>query len=258
MFQKKLFVLFFVLTLFVSACGQKPIATEVPPVATNTPIPVPTATATKLPTATSIPPTPTPEFQQYFTEEFEKDLKYWSSYYIVDAWTGVIMKEPDIKPEIDNKSLRFDLPKFRWMYVLYDPFDYEDVRVEAQAENLGTNNNNVSLICRYTGKAWYEFNIANNGLYWIYSASVREDGFVQYKLLDQGGSNKIVQGNNPGKNTNIYAITCKGDTFTLYINENMTKEIKNTDLASGKVGVSISSFETAVNVKFNWVKISEP
>jgi hypothetical protein len=252
---KKLFAILFVL-VFVTACGAKPVPTEPPPPpATNTP--VPTATATETPTATPIPPTPTPEFLQYYTEEFDKDLKYWP-YFIVDGWNSAIMTSPDTELEVVDGAVRFELPKWRWVYVTYDPFEYKDVRIEAQAENLGTNNNNISLICRYTKDGWYEFNIANNGLYWIYRTTIKTNGAVSYTLLEEGGSNNIVQGNTPGRNTNTYAISCKGSDLTLYINDDMTKQAKDSILTSGKVGVSVSSFATGVNVRFNSVKISEP
>lgn len=247
--------------MVILACGaagsgptQPPLApapTSVPPTESPpTPIP-PTATATP------IPPSPTPEVLQYYTEEFDKDLKYWP-FYVVDGNNSVVMGESDVELEIVDGSISFDLPKWRWAYATYDPFEYENVRVEAQAENLGTNNNNVSLICRYSEQGWYEFNVANNGLYWIYYASVRADGYVSYKFLEEGGSNSIVQGNTPGKNLNTYAITCSGDILTLYINGDKTKEVRDSTLKSGKVGVSISSFVTAANVRFNWVKIGEP
>ena len=243
--------------LAILACGAIGSAPTQPPLPTSTSTPIPPTPIPPTATVTPIPPTPTPEFLQYYTEEFDKDLKYWPSY-VIDGYNGVMMKEPDVKLEIADGSISFDLAKWRWVYATYDPFEYEDVHVEAQAENLGTNNNNVSLTCRYSKQGWYEFNVANNGLYWIYNASVRDDGFVKYKLLEQGGSNKIVQGNTPGKNLNIYGIICKGDTLTLYINDTMTKEVKDATLRSGKIGVSISSFDTAANVRFNWVKISEP
>jgi hypothetical protein len=60
----------------------------------------------------------------------------------------------------------------------YDPYVYEDVRIDARVINRGVNNNNVSLVCRYTDSGWYEFNIANNGLYWIYAAEVSAGGNV--------------------------------------------------------------------------------
>jgi len=249
------------LALILSACGGSkpaaPSAPEKPAAVTDAPSATKPPTITEPPTATPIPPTATPEFQQYFTEEFDKDSKYWT-YFVMDGWNSVIVPNEKYALGVKDGSLSFDLPKTLWIYSTYDPFEYADVRVEAQAENIGTNNNNVSLFCRYTKDGWYEFNVANNGLYWIFRATVKGGGAVSYTLLQQGGSNKIVQGNTPGKNTNIYAITCKGDTLSLFINDKPTKKFKDSKLKSGKVGVSVSAFGTAVNVNFNWVKISQP
>ncbi len=253
MFTRKLIALALIV-LFVSACGSAAPATQPPP-PTDTAAP---PTATVPPTATPIPPTPTPEFQQYYTEEFDKDLKYWPLY-IVDGNNGVIAENgiPSAVVTADAGWLNFDLQRtWLWAYSTYDPFDYQDVRIDARVENQGTNNNNISLICRYKkGVGWYEFNIANNGLYWIYNAMPREDGYVRYKQLTEGGSNVIKQ----GQAVNEYAIICQGSTLTLFINGKSTKQISDNALSSGKVGVSVSSFDQLpVKVNFDWVKISQP
>jgi hypothetical protein len=250
---KNLFVLILIV-ISMYGCGSAPVATE-PPAPTNTVVP---PTATEPPTATPVPATATPEFLQYFTEEFEGDLKYWPSF-VVDGRQSVIAKEaiPEAILVPEAGGFLFDLQRtFLWAYATYDPFDYEDVRVDARVENQGANNNNVSLICRYSPESgWYEFNIANNGLFWIYHAKPREDGFVSYKILGEGGSNKI----KAGMDFNEYAIICQGNTMTLFINGTETKVIQDSALSSGKVGVSISSFITLpVKVSFDWVKISEP
>ncbi len=239
--------------IFISACAPGATASPAPPADT-----LPPPTATIEPTATPIPPTATPEFLQYFTEEFDQDLENWPAY-IVDGRQSVIAKDglPEAVLTAHGSSFEFDLQRtFLWAYAMYDPFDYADVRVDARVENQGVNNNNVSLICRYTpDNGWYEFNIANNGLFWIYHAKPREDGFVAYKILDEGGSNKI----KTGLDANEYAIVCKGNTLTLFVNDTQTKEIKDTALTTGKVGVSVSSFiNLPVKVSFDWVKISVP
>jgi len=249
----------FVLLLIVSACSAQPVATEQPP-PTNTPAPPPTATVP--PSPTPIPPTPTPEFEQYYTEEFEKDLKYWPSFIVDGSGYGgaLLAKEPvdNVILTAENGFFKFDINKtWQWAYATYDPFEYEDVRLDARVENQGTNNNNISLICRYTPEGWYEFNIANSGLYWIYYAKVRqEDGYVSYAtLIAEGGSNKIKQ----GLDVNEYTAICQGDTLTLYINGNLTKEAKDDNSKSGKVGISVSSFQSLpTTVSFDWVKISQP
>jgi hypothetical protein len=270
--RKKLSITVLILfaSILFSSCGPGqlfgPTNTPVPtntPIPTNTTIPTntpapPTATATNTP----IPPTPTPEFEQYYTEEFEKDLKYWPNFIVSESGYGgaVIAKEPtdEIKLSAEDGFFKFDIEKtWQYVYSTYDPFEYEDVRLDVSAENLGTNNNSISLVCRYTkDSGWYEFNMANSGVLSILYAKVRpEDGYVSYTLIAEGGSNKIKQ----GMDVNEYSAICKDDTLTLYVNGNLTKETKDNRLTSGKVGISVSSFPSLpVKVNFDWVKISQP
>ncbi len=242
-----------VLVFYLSACGTA--ATQLP-ASTNTLALPPTSTLP--PTETPIPPTPTPEFLRYYTESFENDLKYWPSF-IVDGNNSVIAKEGIASAVLKAEDgwFKFDLQRsWLWAYSMYDPFEYKDVRLDASVDNLGNNNNNISLICRYSAEdGWYEFNVANSGLWWIYHALPRPDGYVGYKELGTGGSNSIVQGHG----TNEYGALCKGDTLTLLINGDAMKEVKGDGLTSGKVGVSVSSFGALpVEVNYDWVKISEP
>jgi hypothetical protein len=189
-------------------------------------------------------------------------LKYWPSFVVDGSGYGgaVIAKEPSDKIVLkaEDGFFKFDIEKtWQWVYSTYDPFDYEDVRIDARIENQGTNNNNISLVCHYTkDSGWYEFNVANSGLYSILYAKVRpEDGYVNYALIAEGGSNKIKQ----GLDVNEYRAICKGDTLTLYINDNLTKEAKDTKLTSGKIGISVSSFPSLpVKVNFDWIKIGQP
>jgi len=160
---------------------------------------------------------------------------------------------------VEDERLIFDLgSEGQWAYVTYDAYEYDDVRLDVIAENRGTNNNNVSLICRYTeDEGWYEFNIANNGLFWIYHAIIRADNSVIYSLLADGGSNKIKQ----GKDTNKYSIVCKDRTLSLYINDIETRVLDDNNyvLRDGKIGVSVSSFNNLpVKVEIDSVTISEP
>jgi hypothetical protein len=104
---------------------------------------------------------------------------------------------------------------------------------------------------------WYEFNIANNGLYEILYAEVASNGNIGYNRIANGGSNAIKQ----GKETNEYAITCKGDVLTLYINGDEVNSVteKTYGLRSGEVGMSVSAFNVLpILIEMDWVKISEP
>jgi hypothetical protein len=229
--------------------------------------PAPTTVPTEPPPAvqpTDVEPTeaPTePVAQQYYTESFDADTGQWSTF-VVDATTVPTV----VEGKVDNMSvgvsdgyLVFDLgSKNLWVYSTYDPYEYDDVRMDVVAENRGTNDNNISLICRFSKEeGWYEFNVANSGLYDILHGSFTKDGKVTYGKIADGGSNKIKQ----GKETNTYAISCKDRTLVLYINGYETRRLTDNQYAlrKGKVGLSVSSFDTLpVKVAFDSVKISQP
>jgi len=132
------------------------------------------------------------------------------------------------------------------------------VRVDVRATNRGKNNNSISLICRYDPKVgWYEFNIANSGVYNIIYAERNSDGNISYNTIIDGGSNAIKQ----GKDTNEYGISCKGTQLTLYINGKEVKSIseKKYGLRDGQIGMSVSSFNVLpIQIEMEWFKISQP
>jgi len=212
-------------------------ATPVPP--TNTPVP---------PTKTPLPSkTPTPEPQPFYTDDFSDNI---------DAWFSVVLHgdENKAKADIQDGYLVFDITaKDTYLYLFNAKFTYTDVRIVTQAENRGLNNNNVSLLCRASDGGWYEFNIANNGLYWIYAYIVKK-GYVE---LASGGSNAIKM----GKDVNEYAAECVGNQLTLYINGVETKSVTDNQykLEEGWVGLSVSSFNVfPIVVGFDLLEISEP
>lgn len=183
----------------------------------------------------------------YFREEFDRTLSDWSYFFMKG-------KDNEDKFQLftENGKLSFQEDAENiWAYATYDSYTYTDVRLETKAENLGRNNNNVSLLCRYTDTSWYEFNVANNGLYWIY----RYDDTEGYTELFSGGSNYIKQ----GKDTNEYTIVCKGDKLTLGINGYEVKSVRDNTLKEGQIGISVSSFDVIpIKVDFEYLDISQP
>jgi hypothetical protein len=263
-------LLFFVSLLLIVglACsfganpGGNPTA---PPQPTAVQVIEPTVAPTEAPTEapaepTAVPPTeepPVPQAQEFFTEEFDTPLSNdWSILTVTDSDKA----DPD-KVTVDSQDGRlvwnFD-SEYVYYYLFYNAFDYEDVRLDVRADNRGRNNNNISLICRHDPDVgWYEFNIANNGLYEILYAEVASNGNIGYNRIANGGSNAIKQ----GKETNEYAITCKGDVLTLYINGDEVNSVtdKTYGLRSGEVGMSVSAFNVLpILIEMDWVKISEP
>ncbi len=256
----------FSLACIITLPAQPPASTQappspLPPVETqapspqDTPVSIPTSTPEPSPTATEVP--------AFFTEEFDQITDFWS-YFIIDGFQekNQLVENPQDEPKvsvhIEDGFLKFKIDKnYQYVYVTYDPYTYTDVRVDVRAENRGVNNNNVSIICRYTKEGWYEFNIANNGLYWILYAQMKPSKQVSYSLIANGGSNKIRM----GKDVNEYTVICKGRTLQLFINGYETKTLTENRFAlrEGQVGVSVSSFNVLpVQVDFDWVRISQP
>jgi hypothetical protein len=141
-----------------------------------------------------------------------------------------------------------------------DTLEASDVRIDIKAENLGRNTNNVSLVCRYTGDGddaeWYEVNITNGGLYYIYRYDPRyanvEDRYIQ---IGSGGSNLI----KTGRNINTYTLICSGNRLTLGINGVEVKTVTDNILNYGKVGMGVSSFEvTPITLEFDYFTVSVP
>lgn len=189
---------------------------------------------------------PAPQDEAYYTEEFDEAPQNWT-YYLLSG------DEADFDLYTDGGRLVFDIPgEFVWPYYLYDSYTYTDVRLDMTAENLGNNNNNVSLICRSNDRGWYEFNVANNGLYNIYRYEIDTDNFHE---LYSGG----VQNLKTGKATNDFTIICEGDRLTLGVNGVEVRTVEDSAYDEGQVGIGVSSFDlTPVLVEVEYVTISVP
>ncbi len=184
----------------------------------------------------------------FFVEEFDGGLGSWS-YFLTNG------NDSNMAIFNDNGRLVFDIgDENTWVYLTYDEFFYTDVRLDTVAENLGRNNNNVSLICRYSDRGWYEFNIANNGLY---SILVFDSGANEYRLLADGGSTAI----RSGRDFNEYTAICEGNVLSLWINGTFINSYTDNtyNLREGLIGVSLSSFNVLpIQVEFEWFSISLP
>jgi len=191
-------------------------------------------------------PNPSGSGEYFFYTDFDGSLDSWR-YFLMNG------KEEGFSLNTSNSRLRFDISqKNTWVYLYYNDYSYTDVRLDTTAENLGMNNNNVSLICRYTDKGWYEFNVANNGEFWIY---FYDEAIKDYRQLWSGGSNAI----NIGKDVNEYTAYCTGNTLALYINGVEAKTVTDKNLKEGLVGLSVSSFNvTPITVEFDSFGVSVP
>lgn len=240
----------------VLACNAaSPTPTAVPtstPEPTSTPLPPPTEIP-RTSTPTVIPPTPTPEVQKFFTEYFPDEHS--------GNWTYFLRYGKDEEFFLTGQSdgLLFELTGTgTYSYLVYDPFEYEEVRIDAVVENQGVNDNNITLFCRYSPEGgWYEFNVYSSGLYDMFFTKPDSAGNLNYGLIAEGGSNKI----NMGQAVNKYSLVCKKDSLTVFINDVETRSVglPSYVLQNGRIGISVSSFgQVPVKVLVKEFKISEP
>lgn len=184
----------------------------------------------------------------YYVENFDPEGT------TVNQWGWYLAKgnEADFDIYTEDGKLVFDINGTDlYSYFFYEPWLYTNVRLDVKAENRGKNNNNVSLICRASDEGWYEFSIANNGLWWIYAFD-----YDRYTEIASGGSTMV----NMGKGINEYTIMCYDTTLALYINGQETHTMSETQFSfrEGQVGIGVSSFNVLpIIVEFDYVSISE-
>lgn len=227
---------------------QEPV--QLLPTATE-PAPEPTE-----PPATEAPP-PTeeaPVASEFFTEEFDQDPgSNWSMDII---GPGAEDHADEVKTEFSNSGLRVELPEDNlYFYYTYLGYTYEDVRIDLRAENRGVNFNNVSLFCRASDEGWYEWSVRSDGLWDLWAVTDK------YNHIFNGGTNALKQ----GKEVNEYAMVCKGDKISLFVNGQEIKGSPFTEsrygLRDGTVGFNISSLNRKIKpviVEVDWFKVSEP
>jgi len=217
------------------------------------------ATPTLPPSPTALPPTPASPTEtlipppRFFTEEFDADALHWEIFLTNGDQTLFGHK-------IEEGHWSFMLGgKYMYVYAIYQPETYREVRIDARAANQGQNKNFTSLICDFSLKeGWYEFNASNDGRYYllhgIWDASLNRP---RYTVLVDGGSNLIKYNNG----VNEYGLVCKGRMLTLFINGEEIRiiEEKESALRSGQVGIGVSSFDVLpIQVDFDSVTVSEP
>jgi hypothetical protein len=224
-----------------SAPTNAPVKVQ-PPVAvdTNTPAPV-------LPTDTAVPEAPA-----FFTEEFNQDP---SANWTLEFHGPNKSKSDQFSSDIANGKFHIEIGiSDLYAYFFYDPYNYDNVRIDMEVENLGVNSQNISLICRADNDQWYEFSVGSDGMWYLYAY---DNG--NYDTLAMAGAGNLRQGHA----TNDYGMSCIGDEIHMYVNGQELLyspfKVKNYFFYKGQVGFNISSIKsTPVIVNVNWLKINQP
>ena len=183
----------------------------------------------------------------YYKEDFDDALNGWKRFILQGDEKKVTAEVKDGKLVINIDGM------FTYVYYIFTPLKVTDVRLDIKADNLGRNNNNISLVCRYSvEKGWYEFNIASNGLYWVKRYDPR---FGNYVDIGKGASTAIRM----GQATNDYGAVCKDNKLTLFINGKEVRTFTDNTLATGQVGFSVSSITvTPITVAVDSFYITVP
>lgn len=148
--------------------------------------------------------------------------------------------------EVKDGILWLDVPTSEtYAYMMYESHDYQDVRIDALADNHHEYASDISLICRYSyeidydkmdiKEQWYQFDIGTDGSITIYLVKHR-----RFNLL-YSGHTALVKSNSE---VMTYSAVCQGDQLTLFIEGKKVASIKNKELTTGRIGVGVLSFHT--------------
>jgi len=208
---------------------------------------------TETATTGAIENTPSESNANAFTEDFNGSLDNWN-HFVAGG------QESQVTSSVENGFLNFEIKsKGLYYYLYYTPKTYSNVRIAVRAENRGSANNTVIIVCRYNeDKGWYEFNINSGGLYKILYTSWNTDKQnTSSKIIINGGSTLI----HTGREVNEYTATCNDRTLSLSINgSEVRSEVDNNFvLGDGYAGIGVASEKfVPVEVGIDSVSISQP
>lgn len=207
----------------------------------------------------AVQPAGNPNVPRFFRDEFEGPLDEvnWSTQYFFYVDEGVEEGDEEATPiytiEQERGAQKFYIES-PWLYVyrIYNPHLYKDVRIDIEVENKGVNTNNISLFCRNTDYGWYEFIATSGGYYSI--MRYYEDGDEE---LARGGIRSIKFGD---KKKNVFTAICNSKTLTYIVNGVEIAKVKDEEIPDeGNVGFNVSAEGVVpVQVEVNWLEISEP
>jgi hypothetical protein len=233
---------------------------SIPTVEPSQTSPPPTATS-EVPTAEPVPTDP-PAGPVYFREEFDSDIN-WTFEYI----TGNTQDQCE-GPELRDGGLWWSCRagEETHLKIYNEQYTYDEVVVQAEIENFGTNTNWLALLCRVSDEGFYEFRFTSGGFWEMYRFdwSLKNTGKNPYVFIGSG----VTTFTNPGKTVNTVAMVCAGDQFEFYANgsqieTNIPISVHDefTLLTEGGVGIGFMvspDAPTTVEATFNWFETLKP
>lgn len=240
-----------------AATAPPPVATQPPVVATEPPAVVvteaPAVAATEPPSDSGSPS----EDGSYFKDEFDDGLDNYDRFiFKVDDYRIYRNNEELEKKsgfKLEDGTIQFNIKDY-WLYyyLIYQPQEYDDVKVSVEVENLGYSASIASLVCRYDeDRGWYQVMIDASGRWVLYYYDAMNKKFNR---LTNGGAEVF----NYGKDTNKYTFVCQGKELSFYINDVLSQTYEHKDLKRGKVGFAIQSPDTYTIMNVPWFEVNQP
>jgi hypothetical protein len=241
----------------------RPLSVEPSPtreiIATLTPSEEPT----RQPVESTEEPQETQTSTDYFRDDFDSDSGLWEYLYI----TGNSREQCSV-PSLLDGAVEWACPpgeETQLRFYTLD-YDYEDVVVQAEVENFGSNKNGISLLCRVSDLGWYEFRISSGGEYYIFRFDwmLRNSGQNPYIFIANGATPLILV----GQKVNTFAMDCSDSDFKFYINSSQMAvtipDAKKNEFAvypGGGVGFGVMLYgdtPATTDVAFNWFETLSP
>ena len=191
-----------------------------------------------------VPATPlAPSGSVLFQDEFENNTTGWDRV----SNDGGIM-------DYDSGGYRMLVRQSKLNFWSTPEKDFRDVRIETDVTKLnGPDENRTGILCRYRAGNYYFFIISNDGFYAI-------GKFIEGEAILLGQSEmKASSDIQLGASLNHLRADCIGSTLTLYINYNLVAGARDSDLASGDVGLLAGAFsQPGVDVLFDHFVVIQP
>jgi hypothetical protein len=160
------------------------------------------------------------------------------------------------KVEYQDDGLRIWVSETQYDFWSVAGKNFKDVQIEVDATRLdGPDDNDFGLLCRYLNKSnFYMLVVTSDGYYGIAKMKSGQYSMIGSEQLQYTSS--AIHGGNA---FNHLRADCVGSALTLYANGQMLMEAKDTDFASGDVGVLAGAYNTpGVDILFDNFMVKKP
>lgn len=179
-----------------------------------------------------------------FTDDFSSPLGGWG------IWTrdGALVA-------YHNGGLRIQVNDVQYDFWSVAGKNYQDTLIEVDATRIGgPADNDYGVICRYQDKEnFYMLVVSSDGYYGIAKIKSGQYSMIGSEQLQYSGSllSEV-------SSTRLRAV-CQGDALRLYANDQMLMEARDSDFASGDVGVLAGAYgEPGVDILFDNFVVKKP